>query len=141
MTLYADSSFFASVYLPDVHTPEALRRMKAKPDIWLTPFHEADIAHAVSQSVFRGRISASEADLASQNFAQDCEAGLWRRVDFPPAAFQTAITLAKRYGARTGSRTLDSLHVACALELKAARFWTFDDRQAKLARAARLRTT
>jgi hypothetical protein len=31
-----------------------------------------------------------------------------------------------------GVRTLDSLqHVACALELKAERFWTFDDRQLK----------
>jgi len=32
-------------------------------------------------------------------------------------------------------RTLDTLHVACALELKAERFWTFDDRLAKLAKA------
>jgi predicted nucleic acid-binding protein len=38
-------------------------------------------------------------------------------------------------------RTLDSLHVACALELKADRFWTFDERQAKLARARGLRTS
>jgi hypothetical protein len=30
--------------------------------------------------------------------------------------------------------------VACALELKAERFWTFDRRQAKLARVAGLRT-
>jgi predicted nucleic acid-binding protein len=35
-------------------------------------------------------------------------------------------------------RTLDSLHVACALELKAERFWTFDDRQARLAEAVGL---
>jgi predicted nucleic acid-binding protein len=42
--------------------------------------------------------------------------------------------------ARLGNRTLDTLHVASALELKAERFWTFDDRQAKLARAAGLRT-
>jgi len=38
-------------------------------------------------------------------------------------------------------RTLDSLHVACALELKAERFWTFDERQAKLARVEGLKTT
>jgi len=34
---------------------------------------------------------------------------------------------------------LDSLHVACALELKADRFWTFDERQAKLAKAEGLK--
>lgn len=44
-------------------------------------------------------------------------------------------------GAQRGARTLDSLHVACAMELKANRFWTFDERQAKLAKAAGLRTT
>jgi predicted nucleic acid-binding protein len=32
-------------------------------------------------------------------------------------------------------RTLDTLQVAGALELKAERFWTFDGRQAKLAKA------
>jgi predicted nucleic acid-binding protein len=38
-------------------------------------------------------------------------------------------------------RTLDSLHVACALELKAERFWTFDERQARLAEAVGLDTS
>jgi predicted nucleic acid-binding protein len=36
-------------------------------------------------------------------------------------------------------RTLDSLHVACALQLKAEQFWTFDERQAKLAKAEGLK--
>jgi predicted nucleic acid-binding protein len=36
-------------------------------------------------------------------------------------------------------RTLDRLHVACALELKAERFWTFDRRQSKLARVEDLK--
>ncbi len=47
----------------------------------------------------------------------------------------------RRYGPKLGVRTLDSLHVACALELKAERFWTFDERQAKLARVEGLKTT
>jgi len=42
--------------------------------------------------------------------------------------------------ATLGVRTLDSLHVACALELKAERFWTFDERQARLAEAVGLNT-
>jgi predicted nucleic acid-binding protein len=49
--------------------------------------------------------------------------------------------LALRDAARLGLRTLDTLHVASTLELKADRFWTFDERQKKLARAAGLKTT
>ena len=55
-------------------------------------------------------------------------------------AFDLCADLARRYGAKLGMRTLDSLHVACALELNAERFWTFDERQAKLARAEGLKT-
>ena len=141
MNLYADSSFLVSLYLLDVHTAEAVRRMAAKPNLWLTPFHETEIAHSISQSVFRGRVTQKQANLASRSFARDCEGGLWRRIEFPPAAFRTSVALAGRFGARIGSRTLDSLHVACALELKAERFWTFDERQAKVAKAAGLKTT
>ena len=53
----------------------------------------------------------------------------------PEDAFELCADLARRYGPKFGFRTLDTLHVACALELKAERFWTFDERQAKLAKA------
>ncbi len=59
----------------------------------------------------------------------------------PPAIFETAIDLARRHAARIGARTLDTLHVASALELKAKHFWTFDQRQAKLAKAAGLKVS
>lgn len=61
-------------------------------------------------------------------------------MSFPSRAGETNIDLARRYGPTPGVRTLDSLHVACALELKAERFWTFDERQVRLARAAGLDT-
>ena len=62
-------------------------------------------------------------------------------VNLPGRAWETSIELARRYGPALGVRTLDSLHVACALELRADKFWTFDDRQAKLAEAAGLDTS
>ena len=57
----------------------------------------------------------------------------------PENAFEVCADLGRRYGPRLGIRTLDSLHVACAVELKAERFWTFDERQAKLAKAQGLK--
>lgn len=57
----------------------------------------------------------------------------------PDHVYDRCADLARKYGPRLGTRTLDSLHIACALELKAERFWTFDERQAKLAKAAGLK--
>jgi predicted nucleic acid-binding protein len=59
----------------------------------------------------------------------------------PEDAFDLCAELARRYGPKLGVRTLDSLHVACALELNADRFWTFDERQAKLAKSEGLKTS
>jgi predicted nucleic acid-binding protein len=66
---------------------------------------------------------------------EHASAGRWIPLPMPENAFELCADLARRYGPKLGIRTLDSLHVACALELKAERFWTFDERQAKLAKA------
>ena len=141
MSVYVDSSFFVSIYLQDSHTTAALDRLARHPRIWLTPFHEAELIHAVLQQVFRGGLSSDRADRAIRDFRLDRDAGLWENTDFPEAAFGGATELARMYVAKLGTRTLDSLHVAAALELKAEQFWTFDERQAKLAKAAGLKVT
>jgi len=66
--------------------------------------------------------------------------GRWIVLPMPELAFDLCADLARRCGPKLGVRTLDSLHVACALELKAERFWTFDERQAKLAKAEGLKS-
>ena len=138
MSVYADSSFVAPVYVHDVHAPEARRRMGLRPDVWLTPFNRAEFANTLYQQVFRGRFLAAEAQRAWNNFQQDCAKGIWIPVNLPEKIWETSIHLAERHGSTLGVRTLDSLHVACALELKAERFWTFDERQARLAEAVGL---
>jgi predicted nucleic acid-binding protein len=126
-----DSSFLASLYAQEIHSTEAHRRVAQKPQTWITPLNRAELAHAFHYQVFRSRISATEAKLAWSQFEQDCARQVWLQVDLPDAMWETCIDL----------RTLDSLHVACALELGADKFWTFDERQAKLAEAAGLDTT
>ena len=83
----------------------------------------------------------SEAERVTREFEADRAAGLWLEAGMPENAFGLCAELGRRYGAKFGTRTLDTLHVACALELKAERFWTFDERQAKLAKAAGLKTS
>ena len=138
--IYADISFFVSIYLPDRHTSEVERRLSSRPLLWMTPLHVAECTHAIEQHIFQKAIMRSEADRALQKFHQHRAQHLWREAPLPDHALELCAQLAQRHAARLGVRTLDTLHVACALELKAERFWTFDARQAKLALAVELKT-
>ena len=140
MSVYADTSLVVSLYLLDRHSAEARRRMASKPVVWLTSLHRAEWAHAVERHVFHHQVSRREAEQVYANFAADRAAGVWVEVGLPELAFEVCAELARRHVARLGGRTLDTLHVAAALELKARQFWTFDERQAKLARAEGLKT-
>jgi predicted nucleic acid-binding protein len=141
LSIYVDSSFVVSIYISDAHSLEADRRLGKHRGPWLTPLHVSEFVHAVEQSVFRGRISALESQELYLNFEQDCRIGVWTRIDLPEKTFELAIHLARAHVARIGTRTLDTLHVASALELSAQQFWTFDDRQKKLAKAAGLKVS
>jgi len=139
LNVYADTSFLVSLYLEDDHSSEADRLMASQPRPWLTPLHRAEWAHAIEQQVFQKLLSRREARQVHAQFEKDCEDGVWVEVALPEQAFELCAQLARRHAARLGTRTLDALHVASALELKAELFWTFDERQAKLARAAGLK--
>jgi predicted nucleic acid-binding protein len=138
LTVYADTSVFVSLYVADQHATAADQLVRSGASLWATPLHIAEWYHALAQLVFRGHISTAQADRTHREFEKDLTAGLWVGVGVPEGAFELCAGLARRYGPKLGVRTLDSLHVACALELQAEEFWTFDDRQRKLAKAAGL---
>ena len=128
-----------SLYLADRHSGEAERRMALRPHLWLTPLHRAEWIDAIERHVFQKHLARREAQQIYLNFEKDRATGVWVEVALPDSAYDVCEELAQRHAARLGNRTLETLHVASALELKAERFWTFDDRQARLARAAGLR--
>lgn len=129
-----------SLYLKDGHSAAALELVASHPRLWLTPLHIAECFHAFAQQVFFGRVPASVVEGLYDQLSRDRAQDVWLESEIPARAFERSAELARRYGPRLGVHTLDSLHVACALELKAERFWTFDERQAKLARAEGLKT-
>jgi predicted nucleic acid-binding protein len=139
LTVYADTSFFVSLYVPDRHSMEAQRRIGSRPLLWLTPLHRAEWTHAIVQHVFQRKMSAVEAQRVYRDLERDRTSGLWLEIDLPEVALEICVDLAHRHAARLGVRTLDTLHVASALQLKAERFWTFDERQAKLAQVEGLK--
>jgi predicted nucleic acid-binding protein len=141
LNVCADSSFLSSLYIQDSHLQAARKRLLQKPQVFMTPLNRAELAHSLYFQVFRQRIRMVEAQLAWEAFESDCSNGIWRKVPLPLETWNLAANLAAKHGPALGIRTLDSLHVACALELRADKFWTFDERQAKLAETVGLDTT
>ena len=139
--VYADSSFLASLYLKDAHSAAALKLIETHPAICLTPLHLTECFHAFMQQAYFGNITEADALQLCDLLRQDSANKIWHEAAVPEYAFEKCAELARKYGRKFGIRTLDSLHVACALELQAERFWTFDERQAKLAKAAGLNSS
>ena len=135
MKTYVDTSFLVSLYLGDSHSHNADQMLQTVTECFLTPLHRCEWFHAIAQYVFRGAITEPRARELHSLLEQDTKTGPWLEVALPEHAFDLCADLGRRYGPKLGVRTLDSLHVACALELNADRFWTFDERQAKLAKA------
>lgn len=136
MNAYADSSFLLSLYSVDAHSQAAAALMtRHKPVLSLTPFSEAEFTNAVELGVFVKRYDVREARAVQDSFLSHIRAGVFRAYDFPPEAYALARTLSRRHTAKMGTRALDVLHVASALILQAEAFFSFDQRQRKLARA------
>jgi predicted nucleic acid-binding protein len=139
LSIYADTSLFVSLYTIDSRSAASRELIKSASGVWFTPLHHAEWTDAISQQVFHGKATTAEVEQFHRHLENDRAAGLWIEVEMPDHVYDRCADLARKFGPRLGTRTLASLHVACALELKAEQFWTFDERQAKLAKVVGLR--
>jgi predicted nucleic acid-binding protein len=137
--VYPDTSFLVSLYYLDAHSAEAARRVNPGSDLFLTPLAELELVNALQLRLFRGEASPAEIQAARKELDGDIRAGVFSAVQMPMEAYELARRISTKRTASLGGRTLDILHVACAKLLQADRFWTFDVRQAELARAEGLR--
>ena len=138
MSAYADTSFLASLYVPDANSAEAARRMqRLSLPVIITPLGELELVNAIQLRLFRKEVRPSEARAATASLRVDVDNGVFAMLALPEEVFTHARQLAARWTARLGTRSLDIMHVAAAIALRADAFQTFDDRQRKLAKAAR----
>lgn len=106
----------------------------------ITRFGHAELINAIALGQFRGDYGETECSGAMDDVRNDLEEGRLRLVDLPwRAALDGAVSLSRTYAPKLGTRALDVLHVASALELQARQFITYDDRQARLAAACGLK--
>ena len=140
MKIYADTSFLVSLYSADGNTAAAIARMgRVRGEILLTPLAELELVNALQLRVFRKDASKEAAQAGRQDFEEDLRGGVYLPLAMPLDVYTRARQISARQASSLGARTLDILHVASALLLKADRFWTFDQRQAALARTEGLR--
>lgn len=142
MTPYADTALLCSLYAPDANTPRAVARVRRLtaplPFHWL---HQVELRNAFRLRVFRKEIDVSAQDASLRAVLADLSAGVLAPVD--PAVHELLLEterLSAQHTGRLGTRSLDVMHVACALLVGATDFLGFDERQLALAKAAGLKT-
>lgn len=136
MSTYADTSFLVSLYVFDDNSPKAAAIFAdASLPFLLTPLIEAEVVNAFYLRVFRKESGEKQIRTSLDLFGKDARAGVFESKSFSNDVFRQASQIASRRTAKFGSRTLDLLHVASAVFLKTETFYTFDKKQAELARA------
>jgi predicted nucleic acid-binding protein len=140
---YVDPSALRRLYVHDDHSRAfSAWRARLGGSLPLTLHGRAELVNSIALAVFRRDISAEAAQSALGDIESDLAEGrlhladlLWRK------ALERAADLSQEHTPKLGTRTLDVLHVATAIVLGCRGFVTYDERQAALARAVKLRVT
>lgn len=147
MTAYPDTSFLCAMYVAQDNSPAAAAYFKAMPE----PLHVSGLLLYEFRQSVRFQVWLHSRDKTRgypQTIADAALAKLQANLDagalvLLPAEWADvhgrAEALSKRHTAAGGHRSLDVLHVATALHLKAREFLTFDTNQRKLAAAEGLK--
>ena len=137
---YFDSGVLLKLSLPEPNAARAVALVQATGSSpVVTPLHVLEMRSAIRQKQGRNELTDAECLALLSDFDQDLASGFYIRITPPwDNLFARAETLSSQHTVSTLCRTLDTLHVALALELGAIEFCTFDQRPAAMARLAGL---
>jgi predicted nucleic acid-binding protein len=137
---YFDTSVLFKVYVKEARTNEAIALVKkGVPPLFVTHLHEIEMRTAFRARAQRGEMSRADLQRTLQAFESDLASGILHRPAYDLAEiYRHAEELSALYAASYACRTLDILHIAAALTLRATEFMTFDMRQKVIAREAGL---
>lgn len=139
--VYVDPSALGRLYIHQPGSREmALWRAKVGGTLLVTHHGRTEMVNAICRVAYQGILDATGLGDALADLSDDFAQGRLRQADLLwRAALQRAEELSREHTPKLGTRSLDVLHVACALELKLGRFLTFDNRQQRLAEAVGLK--
>ncbi len=132
---YADTGVLVKGYVLESDSEAAIRIIESLGDHLLySHLHSIEIPNAIRLKRFRGEITKSQEIAANRAFLSDIETGVLTPCDYDLGeVFLLAERLSAKHSALIGSRSLDLLHVAAALEAGATHFASLDSRQRKVA--------
>ena len=132
---YIDSSIFVKSFVFEPDSQAAIDIIEAAGEPFtFSHLHQIEIPNAIRLKRFRGEISRSQETTALRAFKEDVAAGRFERPVYDIGeVFSRAEQLSARHSGEIGTRSLDLLHVAAALEAGCSVFASYDDRQRKCA--------
>lgn len=132
--LYLDTSALLKLYIrePGSETVQTIVASQDSPlPVW--EIQEAELTNALRLKAFWKEITEVQAESQIKLFEDRRRRGFYF---FPEIDRSNLLETFRRLSAETprlGCRTIDIFHVACAVELQASAFMTFDNRQTELA--------
>lgn len=141
MKAYADSSLIVALYLRQQSSPKAIalveRYGRALP---FTPWHRLEVRNALRLAVWQKVIDSglAKAQLKQLDIDLKEEALLVQAMIDWIDVLREAENLGAAHNETIGCRSADLFHVAAARELGCDTFFTLDDKQIAMAKAARL---
>ncbi len=138
--LYVDTSVIVKLYIKEEHSLEVSHWIRKNNEaIPLTGFHELEFTNTIYLKQFRTEMTDEQGLLVLSKFDEHQRKGVYYRPQINwTDTINFALGLSQSHTKTTGSRSLDILHVASALAIKANRFLTLDKRQSALAELAGL---
>ena len=128
--LYLDTSAFLKLYIREAGSEQVQSMVVSQFEplpVW--EILEMELCNALNLKVFRGELEMSESAVQYSLFRQRQAKGFYFVPELRRAQLMADFRLLSELTPRLGCRTMDILHVACAMQLKPDVFLTFDRRQ------------
>jgi predicted nucleic acid-binding protein len=139
---YCDTSFLMALYLESDRLQPQARQLahRFSSSIPFTLLAELELHNGIRRNFAAGIISIQLHYALFRQITDDEADGVLRRYSLAPEEhYAKARELSKKHTPQLASRSLDILHVAAALLLKAETLASFDERQRQLAKKAGLK--
>ncbi len=138
--LYLDTSALLKLYILETGS-EAVQAQVAAQDhplpVW--ELQEAELVNALRLKAFWREITVEQAETQIAHFGERKRRGLYYFPELDRSDLMDTFRHLSAETPRLGCRTMDILHVACAVQITASGFLTFDQRQRTLALHAGLK--